>query len=128
MRAIMSSSGAIPVRRNPNSATFSANVGSRTSDTRLSLFRESFRALDEGSVIGLFPEGTSYTEPRIAQVKEGAAWLALEYARWQLQRTAAYDQKGRPKKLLLVPVGIVYTEKTAFQSRVCEVAIHQASL
>jgi hypothetical protein len=64
-------------------------------------------------VIGVFPEGTSYTEPRIIQAKEGAALVALEYCRW-MRESAESD--GRPIKI--IPVGISYTDKTQYLSRV----------
>ena len=109
LRAVMTSSGSIPVQRSPD--------GPSAADVRFALLRETFRALDADEVVGVFPEGTSYTAPRIAQVKEGAAWVALEYARWQLQHAAAGAQ-GKQRKLTLVPVGIVYSDKTRFKSRV----------
>ncbi|KZT70639.1 hypothetical protein DAEQUDRAFT_179796 [Daedalea quercina L-15889] len=116
-RAILVSSGSIPVRRHPNGAastdwrsTSSANGGG--SDARQALFQETFRALDggDGGAVGVFPEGTSYTEPRIVQVKEGAAWAALEYLRWK-------GQGGEEGRLAVVPVGIVHTAKARYQSR-----------
>jgi len=64
-------------------------------------------------VVGVFPEGTSYTEPHITQVKEGAAWVALEYSRWMRE---SGDQNGQPIKI--IPVGIVYTDKTQYLSQV----------
>ena len=67
-------------------------------------------------VVGVFPEGTSYTEPRIIQVKEGAAWVALEYSRWMRESA---DSDGQPIKI--IPVGIAYTDKTQYLSRVSRV-------
>ena len=64
-------------------------------------------------VVGVFPEGTSYTEPRIVQVKEGAAWAALEYSRWMRENA---DGDGQPIKI--IPAGIAYTDKTQYLSRV----------
>jgi glycerol-3-phosphate O-acyltransferase/dihydroxyacetone phosphate acyltransferase len=64
-------------------------------------------------VVGVFPEGTSYTEPCIMQVKEGAAWVALEYSRWMRENA---DSDGQPIKM--IPVGIAYTDKTQYLSRV----------
>ena len=111
-RAILISSGSIPVQRNPNSASVNGHSSSDVGG-RQALFQETFRTLDESSrgVVGVFPEGTSYTEPRIAQVKEGAAWAALEYFRWK-------EERGEEGRLLIVPVGIVHTAKTQYQSRV----------
>lgn len=64
-------------------------------------------------VVGVFPEGTSYTEPCIIQMKEGAAWVALEYSRWMRE---SGDRDGQPIKI--IPVGIAYTDKTQYLSRV----------
>ncbi|PCH38936.1 acyltransferase [Wolfiporia cocos MD-104 SS10] len=116
-RAILLSSGAIPVHRNPDGAAKAAapeNNGS--SSLRETLFAETFRALDSGDVIGVFPEGTSYTMPQIIQVKEGAALAALEYIRWQRHNTG---NGTRPKDLVIIPVGIVHTDKSQYQSRMC---------
>jgi len=60
----------------------------------------------------MFPEGTSYTEPGIAQVKDGAAWAAVEYAK-------AVNLSGKEgNELVIVPAAIVYTDKSKYQSRV----------
>ena len=64
-------------------------------------------------VVGVFPEGTSYTEPCIMQVKEGAAWVALECSRWMRENA---DSDCQPIKI--IPVGIAYTNKTQYLSRV----------
>lgn len=113
-RAILLSSGSIPVARNPNSAPAAAEqpVHPQTS-VHEALFRGTFKALDREEVIGVFPEGTSYTEPCIVQVKDGAARAALEYVKW-----AKETKGGQAKKLQIVPVGIVYTDKSQYQSRV----------
>lgn len=114
--AILSSSGAIPVRRNPNSSTssFSPDSGAGTSSTRVTspqsdLFRETSKALAAGKVIVVFPEGTSYTQPSIMQVLPGAAWAAVEYTRWAHARKKEGKQE---KPIRIVPVSIVYTDKS----------------
>ncbi len=68
MSYILTSAGNIPV--------------DRKSKDRQKLFLGTFEALSRGLAVALFPEGTSYTEPRIMQVKDGAAWAALEYTKW----------------------------------------------
>jgi glycerol-3-phosphate O-acyltransferase/dihydroxyacetone phosphate acyltransferase len=73
-------------------------------------------ALARGAAVGVFPEGTSHSEPSIVQMKEGAARAALEYARWEMVNAGERTRQGR--KLALIPVGIVYTDKSHFQSRV----------
>lgn len=62
-------------------------------------------ALVQGRAITLFPEGKSHSEPQLAELKTGAARIALEAAR-----------QGAPVKL--VPVGITYEAKNRFKSRV----------
>ncbi|CCL99506.1 uncharacterized protein FIBRA_01524 [Fibroporia radiculosa] len=127
-RAILLSSGSIPVHRNPNKDAPGVGDGSdpdRSHAAKQALFRETFRVLDASEVVGVFPEGTSYTEPQIAQVKEGAAWAALEYARWRrgpgqgARSESVGDGDSADSPLLVVPVGIVHTDKSHFQSRVC---------
>ena len=62
-------------------------------------------ALVQGRAITFFPEGKSHSEPQLAELKTGAARIALEAAR-----------KGAAVKL--VPVGITYEAKNRFKSRV----------
>ncbi|CAA7257510.1 unnamed protein product [Cyclocybe aegerita] len=136
MGSILSSSGAIPVRRNPNvtttdpsSSSPSAKVSKEAEVTaRAALFRESSKALADDQVLGVFPEGTSYTQASILQVMPGAAWAAVEYVRYARDNgdpsCANISEKGKEKEaevsssLRIVPVAIVYTDKTRYQSRV----------
>lgn len=78
------------------------------------LFAGTFKALSDGDCVALFPEGTSYTMPRIVQVKDGASWAVLEYMKWV--------QEGKAPKgaieAIVVPVGITYTNKSKYRSSV----------
>ena len=65
----------------------------------------SVAALREGRAITIFPEGKSHSEPQLAELKTGAARIALEAAR-------------QGAKVSLVPVGITYEAKNLFRSRV----------
>jgi glycerol-3-phosphate O-acyltransferase/dihydroxyacetone phosphate acyltransferase len=86
----------------------------RKSKDRQALFRGTIEALSAGNAVALFPEGTSYTSPRIMQVKEGAAWAALEYNKW-----AKENPENVPKEpLVIVPCAIVYTNKSKYRSYV----------
>lgn len=123
VRGVLLSSGSIPVARNPNSTPLPAEqAGGATgaqaapaqSSVNEALFRGTFKALEREEVIGVFPEGTSYTEPSIAQVKDGASRAALEYIKW----VGEGKGKQKQKEMLIVPVGIVYTDKSQYQSRV----------
>lgn len=93
---ILYSSGNIPVDR-----------GSK--DRRV-LFRGTFDALARGEAVALFPEGTSYTQPQIMQVKDGAAWAALEYIKW------ATENSIDGLEVKIVPAAIVYTNKSKYRS------------
>lgn len=77
------------------------------------LFKGTFEALGRGEAMAIFPEGTSYTEPRIMQVKDGASWVALEYMRWAENNKQAVSDSVR-----ILPVAIVYTNKSKYRSEV----------
>src|SRR5579872_6806021 len=97
---VLTSSGCIPV--------------DRKNKDRMILFKGTFDTLRKDKVVALFPEGTSYTEPRIMQVKDGAAWAALEYAKLQREKSTGKTSKG----IVIVPVAIVYTNKSKYRSDV----------
>jgi 1-acyl-sn-glycerol-3-phosphate acyltransferase len=66
------------------------------------------RVLDElrtGGVVALFPEGTTHDEPRLAELRTGAA------------RIAALAWEGVAPDLVILPVGITYEDKVALRSR-----------
>jgi glycerol-3-phosphate O-acyltransferase/dihydroxyacetone phosphate acyltransferase len=100
LRKILLSTGNIPVVRKSND--------------RQALFRGTIEALSHGAAVALFPEGTSYTEPRIMQVKDGAAWAALEYSKWAQEN----PDRASDKPLVIVPCAIVYTNKSKYRSNV----------
>ncbi|RKO92714.1 hypothetical protein BDK51DRAFT_36525 [Blyttiomyces helicus] len=56
------------------------------------------RRRTSGGIIVVFPEGTSHSEPHLMDLKDGAAWAALQYA------AAAADGLYVP----ILPVGITY--------------------
>ncbi|CEL60758.1 hypothetical protein RSOLAG1IB_03997 [Rhizoctonia solani AG-1 IB] len=99
---VLTNSGVLPVDR-------------KNKDNQV-LFRATFEALAQGEIVGVFPEGTSYTEPRIMQVKDGVAWSALEYMKWNKLREKK-GEKAAPNAVV-IPVGIVYTEKSRYRSGV----------
>ena len=100
VRYILLSAGNIPV--------------DRKSKDRQILFKGTFEALSKGGAVALFPEGTSYTEPRIMQVKDGAAWAALEFARWLKENPDQAPEKG----VQVIPTAMVYTNKSKYRSSV----------
>lgn len=89
--------GALPVfRKQDGPGDTSKNEGTLTA---------SVEALRLGRAITLFPEGKSHSEPQLAELKTGAARIALE----------AFRQGAAVK---IVPVGITYEAKNLFRSRV----------
>jgi glycerol-3-phosphate O-acyltransferase/dihydroxyacetone phosphate acyltransferase len=67
--------------------------------------------------IGVFPEGTSHTEPHMIAIKDGTSWAALEYLRY-LEGTEENGGPKNGKRALVVPVGIAYVDKAKYRSRV----------
>lgn len=100
LKKVLLSSGNIPVDR-------------KSKDNRV-LFKGTFDVLARGEAVALFPEGTSYTEPRIMQVKDGASWSALEYMKWAKEN----PDKAIDKEVVVVPAAIVYTNKSKYRSEV----------
>ncbi|MDQ3263210.1 MAG: 1-acyl-sn-glycerol-3-phosphate acyltransferase [Myxococcota bacterium] len=68
-------------------------------------FDSASRALLAQGAITLFPEGKSHSEPRLAEIKTGAARIALQ----ALAQGAA---------VRIVPVGLTYQQKHRFRSEV----------
>jgi 1-acyl-sn-glycerol-3-phosphate acyltransferase len=90
--------GALPVYRRQDGARVSRNVET---------FGRCRSALARGSVVLLFPEGTSHSEPHRLPLKTGAARIALEA-----------EERHGPLGLRIVPVGLTYEAKGQFLSRV----------
>lgn len=53
-------------------------------------------------------------------MKEGAAWAAVEYMRWATEMENTSSPQVSWKGLTIVPVAIVYTDKSKYQSRVSQ--------
>lgn len=88
--------GAIPVYRPQDEAGPTA----QNEDT----FRAVWAALAEGAAVGIFPEGTSHSEPSLVPLKTGAARIALGAA---LRAGGAFP---------IVPVGLSFRAKETFRS------------
>jgi 1-acyl-sn-glycerol-3-phosphate acyltransferase len=89
--------GSIPVYR----AQDHAGSTGQNQDT----FRAVWAALGEGSAVGIFPEGTSHSEPSLVPLKTGAARIALG--------AAARTGGAFP----ILPVGLSFRDKAIFRSR-----------
>lgn len=89
--------GGLPVYRRQDDA----GQMHRNEDT----FRAAIDALLAGSAIQIFPEGITHSEPGLAELRTGAARIAL----------AAANEAGWNATLRIVPVGLTYRHKQRFR-------------
>ena len=95
--SVLRALGAIPVfRRNDDPALVHLNDA---------MFDEVQSALGAGSAIGVFPEGISHGGPAVAQLRTGAARIAL----------GAALLTSDP--ILIIPIGLLYSRKKEFRSK-----------
>jgi 1-acyl-sn-glycerol-3-phosphate acyltransferase len=87
--------GALPVHR-PNEGSTAGNMA---------IFEACFAALADGQMVALFPEGITHDEPRVAELRTGAARIALGAA------------EAGARGLRIVPVGLIYVAKQRARSR-----------
>lgn len=73
----------------------------------LKTFELARELLQKGGSIALFPEGVSHNSPKLLPAKMGAARIALG---------AVSVTAENPIELMIVPVGLFYTNKTTFRS------------
>lgn len=96
-RPFLALAGVIPVYRK-------ADVGTETTQNA-STFSACHEVLRERSVVALFPEGTTHDVPQLAEVRTGAARIALG--------AKAAGVEG----LVILPIGLTYDDKLALRSR-----------
>jgi 1-acyl-sn-glycerol-3-phosphate acyltransferase len=70
-------------------------------------FSAAIAALHAGDAVQIFPEGRSHSEPSLAEMRTGAARIAL----------AAEEAAGWQLGLRIVPLGITYRGKALFRGR-----------
>ena len=96
LRWLVKAAGAIPVYRKQDDPT----AMGRNRDA----FEAVFEELSKGAAIGIFPEGISHSDPSLAEIKTGAARIAM----------GAYERTE--EAFPIVPVGIVPERKQRFRS------------
>lgn len=101
--ALLRFAGVVPLHRTSDATATGRVDPSRNRDT----FRAVHDALRRGGTVLIFPEGKTHDEPSLAQLKTGAARMAL-HAR------DAGDVPG----LAIVPIGLTFERKDAPRSRV----------
>ena len=71
-------------------------------------FEACYRALERGEAVGIFPEGVTYEDSQMREVKSGAARMALELE----------HRHGGKLGLRVVPAGLTYSAKEVYRSDV----------
>ncbi|CAI2187930.1 12368_t:CDS:2, partial [Funneliformis geosporum] len=112
LNLILTSGGVVPVDR-------------KTKNNK-ALFAATFEVLKLGEIVALFPEGTSHSQSRLLEFKDGASWAALEYASFvsDLEKSdgdrEGVDKKKSkvPAKAIIIPVGLTYVQKSKYRSAV----------
>jgi 1-acyl-sn-glycerol-3-phosphate acyltransferase len=69
-------------------------------------FEACFRVLERGEAVGIFPEGITYDDAQLKEIKSGAARMALELE----------YRHGGTLGLQLVPAGLTYSAKELYRS------------
>ena len=82
--------GLIPINRATESKTKGVD--------NLSSFEACYKVLEEGKTLVIFPEGNSYAEQVLRELKSGTARIALE----------AEKRNGAKLDLSIIPVGLIY--------------------
>lgn len=98
LSSILDLAGSIPVFRRED-------AGADTS-RNLATFARCHELLAGGGALALFPEGTSHDRPALQPLRTGAARIALEA-----------EARCGPLGVRIVPVGLLFEEKTRFRSR-----------
>ena len=93
---LATAAGMIPVHR-------AADGGARATNDQM--FAAAYDSLREGEVILIFPEGVTQDVPHMAEVKTGAARIALG------------ARESGVEGILIQPVGVHYEDKAGFRSR-----------
>ncbi|CAO3599063.1 unnamed protein product [Absidia cylindrospora] len=106
--------------KHPYAKIFLENCGvvpvDRTTKENVLLYSSTFDVLRLGEAVAVFPEGTSHTLPRLGLYKDGASFAALEYAKLLTENPQPNFDGSLPKQAAILPVGIVYPEKSKYRS------------
>src|SRR5882724_2886464 len=98
LKWLLTHSGVIPINRVKDDPKAMRSI----TDT----FEACFRVLERGEAIGIFPEGITYDDSQLKEVKTGAARMALELE---------HRHHGK-LGLQVVPVGLTFSAKEMYRS------------
>lgn len=99
-RKILGALGMIPINRKSDGAT--EGVSNKDS------FEACYKLLEEGGILVVFPEGTSYLERKLRELKSGTARIALEVE----------HRNGGKLGLQIIPVGLNYIDASSYRGKV----------
>ena len=97
---LLTQCGVIPINRVKDNPKAMRSVA----DT----FEAVYQVLERGEAVGIFPEGITYDDAALKEVKSGAARMALELE----------NRHGGKLGLRVVPVGLTYSAKEIYRSDV----------
>src|SRR4051812_3163288 len=100
---LLSECGVIPINRVKDNPKAMRSVAET--------FEAVYQVLEGGEAVGIFPEGVTYDDSTLKEVKSGAARMALELE----------NRHGGKLGLRVVPVGLTYSAKELYRS---DVLIH----
>ena len=98
MKWLLTQCGVIPINRVKDDPKAMRSVA----DT----FEAVYGVLERGEAVGIFPEGVTYDDSAMREVKSGAARMALEFE----------HRHGGNIGLRVVPVGLTYSAKEIYRS------------
>ncbi|CAG8505047.1 7798_t:CDS:2 [Dentiscutata heterogama] len=87
----------------------------RTTKNNKALFSATLEVLKLGEVVAVFPEGTSHSESRLLELKDGASWQE------HTEESNSDDdlvivKKQKEKQIVIIPCGITYVQKSKYRS------------
>ena len=100
LKWLLTRCGVIPINR--------VRDNPRAMHTVADTFEACFRVLERGEAVGIFPEGVTYEDSQMREVKSGAARIALELE----------HRHGGQLGLQVVPAGLTYSAKEIYRSDV----------
>lgn len=99
-RKLLNALGMIPINRAQDKVT----GGVKNSDS----FEACYQLLERGDILVVFPEGTSYLERKLREIKTGTARIALE----------AENRNDGQLGIQVIPIGLNYMSADRFRGRV----------
>jgi len=98
LKWLLTRCGVIPINRVKDDAKAMRTVAET--------FEACFRVLERGEAVGIFPEGITYDDSQLKDIKSGAARMALELE----------QRHGGKLRLQVLPVGLTYSAKEIYRS------------